>query len=98
MGEHAPPFLSTVTYCGDDGAPTLVLPLEADERGHALLLLKEYDDALKDCAIAIYSQVRVVSHTHVAPHVATPHSMDATRPHSSERSPSRGRTTARRHG
>ena len=37
MGEHAPPFLSTVTYCGDDGAPTLVLPLEADERGHALL-------------------------------------------------------------
>ena len=26
------------------------------ERGHALLLLKEYDDALKDCAIAIYSQ------------------------------------------
>ena len=27
------------------------------ERGHALLLLKEYDDALKDCAIAIYSQV-----------------------------------------
>ena len=35
MGEHAPPSRRYILR--DDGAPTLVLPLEADERGHALL-------------------------------------------------------------
>ena len=39
------------------------------ERGHALLLLKEYDDALKDCAIAIYSQVGCQPHA-LPPHTA----------------------------
>ena len=35
QGEHVPPLLATVTYLGADGAPTLLLPATADERGIA---------------------------------------------------------------
>ena len=35
-GEHIPPWLATVTYLGDAGAPTLVLPIVADARGVAM--------------------------------------------------------------
>ena len=36
-GEHAPPWLATVTYLGSRGAPTVVLPVIGDEDGRALL-------------------------------------------------------------
>ena len=32
-GEHTPPFIATVTYLTDVGAPTIVLPIAADARG-----------------------------------------------------------------
>ena len=35
-GEHVPPFLSTVTYLGGCGAPTLILPLAADAHGRGV--------------------------------------------------------------
>ena len=35
-GVHVPPLLATVTYLGGVGAPTVVLPLAASERGMAL--------------------------------------------------------------
>ena len=35
-GVHVPPLLATVTYLGGVGAPTLVLPLAASERGMAV--------------------------------------------------------------
>jgi len=35
-GEHVPPWLATVSYLGDVGAPTLVLPIAADAHGAAL--------------------------------------------------------------
>ena len=35
-GEHIPPWLSTVTYLGSVGAPTIVLPLAADRFGKAV--------------------------------------------------------------
>ena len=34
-GEHLPPWLATVTYLSDCGAPTLVLPVAADAHGRA---------------------------------------------------------------
>lgn len=36
-GEHLPPWLATVTYLGDLGAPTIVLPVGADAHGRAVL-------------------------------------------------------------
>ena len=35
-GEHVPPFLATVTYLGNHGAPTLILPLAADKHGRSI--------------------------------------------------------------
>ena len=34
--EHIPPWLATVTYLGDVGAPTVVLPVAADREGRAV--------------------------------------------------------------
>ena len=36
VGEHVPPYVATVTYLCQAGAPTLVLPVAADARGAAL--------------------------------------------------------------
>lgn len=34
---HIPPFLATVTYLGSVGAPTIVLPVKTDVRGHGVV-------------------------------------------------------------
>ena len=43
-GVHVPPLLATVTYLGGVGAPTVVLPLTASERGVALIAAAGADD------------------------------------------------------
>jgi hypothetical protein len=40
-GEHVPPWLASVTYVGDAGAPTIVLPVPADSCGRAMAPLTE---------------------------------------------------------
>ena len=51
-GVHVPPLLATVTYLGGVGAPTVVLPLAASERGMALATVDGATSADGSAAVA----------------------------------------------
>ena len=71
-GEHVPPWLATVTYLEDHGAPTLVVPLAANRHGRSVPLVA---DAATRCGGAFLSYPRCGKHMafdgrllHGAPH------------------------------
>ena len=77
-GEHVPPFCATVTYLGDAGAPTAILPLACNAQGRAV--------EAKGGGGAYLSYPRTGKHLsfdgrllHAAPHALAPDTGPCTR-------------------
>ena len=55
-GEHIPPFLATVNYLTNEGAPTIVLPIAADARGRGVTMpSSDEEDSARAPTLAAYA-------------------------------------------